>query len=139
MQHKFIFFKGGIVFRGTKVYYLTMNQNLINELKKELEKEKNDLTEDLKSFSAKDKNLDDDWDTKYEDLGSDWDSNSQEVTEYATKIPIEHKLELKLREVDDALEKISKGTYGICEKCGEQIDEERLKANPSARNCIQHT
>lgn len=116
-----------------------MNQNLIDELKQSLEKEKKELTEGLQSFSAKDKNLEGDWDTKYQNMGNDWDSNSQEVTEYATKIPIEHKLELKLQDVGNALEKISKGTYGICEKCGEPINEERLKANPSARNCIQHS
>lgn len=116
-----------------------MNQNLIDELKQSLEKEKKDLTEGLKSFAVKDKNLAGDWDTKYQDIGNDWDSNSQEVTEYATKVPIEHEFELKLQDVDAALEKISKGSYGICEKCGEAIDIERLKANPAARNCIQHS
>ncbi len=116
-----------------------MNQNLINELKLALEKEKKELTEELQSFATKDKNIEGDWDTKYQDIGNDWDSNSQEVTEYATKVPIEHEFELKLQDIDGALEKISKGTYGICEKCGEPIVEERLKANPAARNCIQHS
>jgi DnaK suppressor protein len=116
-----------------------MNQNLIDELKQALEKEKKELLEGLNSFASKDKNLEGDWDTKYQDMGNDWDSNSQEVTEYATKIPIEHELELKLQNVEDALGKISKSTYGICEKCGEPIDEERLKADPSARNCVQHS
>jgi DnaK suppressor protein len=116
-----------------------MNQNLIDEQKLALEKEKKELTESLQSFATKDKNLEGDWDTKYKDMGNDWDSNSQEVTEYATKIPVEHGLELRLVDMNSALEKISKGSYGICEKCGEPIDEERLKANPAARNCVQHS
>jgi DnaK suppressor protein len=52
-------------------------------------------------------------------------------------------LELKLRDVDIALEKIQKdlpaeaGNYGKCEKCGKEIEEERLKAVPEARLCIK--
>ena len=40
--------------------------------------------------------------------------------------------------VDEALEKIEKGTYGICETGGEKIEEDRLEANPSARTCKAH-
>jgi len=35
------------------------------------------------------------------------------------------------------LEKIKKGKYGICEKCGKKIPEERLKAFPEARFCMK--
>lgn len=38
--------------------------------------------------------------------------------------------------VEEALEKISLGSYGICEECDEQIGERRLFALPSARFCI---
>jgi len=38
----------------------------------------------------------------------------------------------------DALEKIKLGTYGICEICGNHIEEERLQANPSARTDKAH-
>lgn len=41
-----------------------------------------------------------------------------------------------LREIDAALDKIEKGTYGICEECEEAISEKRLEANPVARYCI---
>lgn len=116
-----------------------MNEDIIKELKSALENEKALLTEELKSFAVPDKKLKGDWDTKYKDIGSDWDENAQEVTEYATNIPIEHALELKLVDVEKALEKIGKNSYGICEKCGEPIDIERLRANPAARNCIQHS
>ena len=36
-------------------------------------------------------------------------------------------------EIDDALLRIENGTYGQCERCGKPIDEERLKAMPTAR------
>ncbi|MFY9492890.1 MAG: TraR/DksA family transcriptional regulator [Minisyncoccia bacterium] len=115
-----------------------MNQEILNELKSALEKEKKTLTEELSSVAHPDKKVKGDWDADYKDLGNDWDDNSQEVTEYATRLPLEHELEIHLQEVDAALEKITKNSYGICEKCGEAMDIDRLRAEPSARNCTQH-
>ena len=45
----------------------------------------------------------------------------------------ERKLILKIRE---ALERIDKGTYGICETCGSEISIKRLKARPVTTQCI---
>lgn len=115
-----------------------MNEQILNELKQALEKEKGVLTEELKSFAHPDKKVKGDWDADYQNLGDDWDANAQEVTEYATRVPLEHELETRLQDVNLALEKISKNTYGLCERCGAVIDVERLKANPEARNCVQH-
>ncbi|OPY68408.1 MAG: RNA polymerase-binding transcription factor DksA [Syntrophorhabdus sp. PtaU1.Bin050] len=41
-----------------------------------------------------------------------------------------------LKEIDNSLDKIENGTYGICEECEEKISEKRLEANPVARYCI---
>jgi DnaK suppressor protein len=46
----------------------------------------------------------------------------------------ERKLISKIRE---ALERIEAGTYGICEECGEDISEQRLKARPVTTLCIE--
>ena len=43
-----------------------------------------------------------------------------------------------LREVDTALDKIAKGTYGLCETCHDPIEEERLAVDPLLRNCLDH-
>jgi RNA polymerase-binding transcription factor DksA len=48
------------------------------------------------------------------------------------------KLDRQLAEVKAALDRIEKGTYGICETCGKPIEKERLEANPSARISIKH-
>ena len=45
----------------------------------------------------------------------------------------ERKLILKIQE---ALGRIDDGTFGICEECGEDISEERLKARPVTTLCI---
>jgi len=42
-----------------------------------------------------------------------------------------------LKEIDDALARIDKGTYGICENCHREISRERLEAVPYARYCIR--
>jgi DnaK suppressor protein len=42
-----------------------------------------------------------------------------------------------VEEIDRAFEKIDLGTYGVCEKCGENIPKERLKALPYAALCVK--
>lgn len=43
-----------------------------------------------------------------------------------------------LKEIDDALRRVERGTYGICEGTGRQIQKARLEAQPWARYCIEH-
>jgi DnaK suppressor protein len=45
----------------------------------------------------------------------------------------EHKL---IKKVKKALDRIENGTFGICEKCGEDISLKRLKARPVTTQCI---
>jgi RNA polymerase-binding protein DksA len=47
---------------------------------------------------------------------------------------VEHLLE----QVDRALEKIEEGTYGLCDRCGQPIEEGRLQAMPEATLCLRH-
>lgn len=42
-----------------------------------------------------------------------------------------------LNELDEALNRIEDGTFGICDDCKSQITKIRLKAVPSARLCIK--
>src|SRR6516164_8240139 len=42
----------------------------------------------------------------------------------------------EIHEIREALKRISEGTYGICARCGEDIDPKRLKALPTATRCI---
>jgi RNA polymerase-binding transcription factor len=41
-----------------------------------------------------------------------------------------------LRDVVSALQRIEDGSFGACERCGEDISEKRLEALPFARHCI---
>lgn len=42
-----------------------------------------------------------------------------------------------LEDIDEALEKLEKDSYGTCESCGEQISSERLEVVPHARLCLK--
>jgi DnaK suppressor protein len=41
----------------------------------------------------------------------------------------------KVKNIDDALERIEEGSYGVCDACGLEIAEERLTAMPFTRLC----
>ena len=43
-----------------------------------------------------------------------------------------------LREIDNALGRLEKKTYGICEATGKPISKARLEAQPWARYCVEH-
>jgi RNA polymerase-binding transcription factor DksA len=42
----------------------------------------------------------------------------------------------EIHRIQQALKRISDGTYGVCIKCGGDIDSRRLKALPTANTCI---
>lgn len=63
------------------------------------------------------------------DLGTD----SYEIDNIIGLVDSERKI---LIEIDDALNRIEDGTYGICQGRGEPIPKQRLKAIPWARYCV---
>ena len=46
-------------------------------------------------------------------------------------------LEFRRTSIERALKAIEKGTYGICERCGSEIDPARLEARPDATLCLK--
>ena len=43
----------------------------------------------------------------------------------------------EIEQIDNALKKIKKGNYGICENCGKSINKQRLMAIPFVNLCIK--
>jgi DnaK suppressor protein len=41
-----------------------------------------------------------------------------------------------INKIKDAIERIESGEFGICDSCGEEIGEARLKARPVTTQCI---
>lgn len=56
-----------------------------------------------------------------------------------TAVSTQEQLLAMLRDVRRARERITDGTYGRCEVCGEAIPAGRLEARPWAVKCIKHS
>lgn len=61
-----------------------------------------------------------------------------ETFEREKDFSILEQIEAELADVDRALERLDRGTYGRCEACHEPIGDERLAALPAARLCLRH-
>jgi DnaK suppressor protein len=97
------------------------------------------LETDLKTVGQKSSNNPKDW----EAVATDTDVNASDeadiadnIENYESNTAVLKQLEKKYNDVKLALEKIKKGTYGICEVSKAPIEIERLEANPAARTCI---
>ncbi|MDO8470982.1 MAG: TraR/DksA C4-type zinc finger protein [bacterium] len=114
-----------------------MDEQIKTDLQEALRKKKEELEKQLSSFASKDLKTKGDWDTRYPRTpeGNEEEA-ADEVEEYSTRLPVEQSLEKTLQDVQNALEKFPAGTYGICEKCSQEIQKERLFALPEARTCV---
>jgi DnaK suppressor protein len=113
-----------------------MNKKEIEKLREKLEENKKSLEETLLRFAKKDDNLKGNWDTIFPKVeGSSMEEKADEVEEYSSLLPIEHSLELKLKNINEALEKIKKKKYGACEKCNKKIPFQRLSVTPEIKTC----
>ena len=62
--------------------------------------------------------------------------SAQSTAERNKVLAVIERLRENLHDVNVARGKIEKGTYGVCERCGEAINPERLEAIPYARLCM---
>jgi DnaK suppressor protein len=113
-----------------------MNKKQLELLKKKLEENKSSLEESLLHFAKEDGFEKGNWDTVFPKVeGSDMEEKADEVEEYSSLLPVEHALELKLKSVNEALEKIKKNKYGACESCEKKISFKRLSITPEIKKC----
>ncbi|MEK7108699.1 MAG: TraR/DksA C4-type zinc finger protein [Patescibacteria group bacterium] len=123
-----------------------MNSHQIETVKTLLIAEQKRLEQELASFASPDQRMRHDWDAAYPkptQLAGSLSHSSQEEQadireEFETELAQEQSLELRLREVTQALERIAAGTFGACAACGRPIPAERLEANPAAAYDMEH-
>lgn len=60
-----------------------------------------------------------------------------ETFEREKDLGLKDNLEINLSRVRGALERIERGNYGICLRCGKPIPEERLEAIPETELCVE--
>jgi RNA polymerase-binding protein DksA len=59
-----------------------------------------------------------------------------ETFEKEKDIALNENIDGLLAQIDEALQKIDAGTYGVCDRCGKQIPAARLDALPYATLCV---
>jgi DnaK suppressor protein len=60
-----------------------------------------------------------------------------EAVERLTKVGAAEQLDAMRADVVRALEKLDDGTYGLCDRCGASIPDERLEARPWSVLCVR--
>jgi DnaK suppressor protein len=75
--------------------------------------------------------------TKNLGYGNHMADDASEAFEQAKDMALRQNAEQLLAKVTDALERFEEGTYGVCERCGADIDPARLKALPYATLCLR--
>ena len=118
-----------------------MNKRDTEKFKKRLIAEKDELEVELSGIGRRNPNSPGGWDATSGSMETDSADDNEvadKLEELEENTGIVNQLDSQLNEVKAALERIEKGTYGKCEKCGKAIEKDRLEANPSSRISIKH-
>src|SRR3972149_7195794 len=104
--------------------------SLKKEITKKLLKDKEDLLAEVAEKIKNESNS-----LKFE-IGDIYDIASNERERELTLMLGDRDRE-KLAEIEDAIERLRDSSYGTCEECGEPIAEDRLRALPATRGCVE--
>ena len=100
----------------------------LKSIKEKLLKEQEEIIKQLKDLG------------EVPDMGSDiegetFEEEADEAEEYSKNLGIKQVLKERLLDIKNALDKIARGAYGKCEKCGKEIEPKLLEVNPESRYC----
>lgn len=120
-----------------------MNQEKLAYFKTKLEAEASEIEAELDKIAKKDPAQKGNWDPTAGDIDvmsplADPNEAADKIEELESNKMVTDALEVRYTQVMKALAKMDEGTYGTCEISGEQIEEDRLQANPAARTCKEH-
>lgn len=101
----------------------------LDEIKVVLERRREELVERRERIARHTRHRD-------EPLPPDFAEQAVELENGETLVALDREVNAEIREIDQALRRLEDGTYGECAECGEPISEQRLKALPFARLCI---
>lgn len=73
-----------------------------------------------------------------DELNKDWEDQAISIRQNDTRQLLSAEAQQNLIYVQDALSHIENGTYGKCEVCGKDIQEQRMQAVPYATLCMEH-
>ncbi len=103
------------------------------ELYERLKKEKTQLLEKLEQLRARGQPL---IERREGSPFGKREEEADEASELEKRLALEKRLVESLNEVEHALQKYEAGTYGLCDSCGQAIEQARLEALPQASLCL---
>jgi len=114
-----------------------MNKKFVEEIQVALLQIKADLEKSMEDVAQKSTRVENTYEAKFPEYGTSEEESADEVATFIDRLSLGENMGQNLQEIDLALEKIKKGTYGICEECHREIDQQRLRAMPTARWCLE--
>ena len=111
-----------------------------DHFRERLLEEKATLESQLQTIGRRNPENPNDWEALPEETGQEPDPNDAAdlIEGYETNTAILKDLEIRYNDVVAALKRVEDGTYGTCEVSGEEIEEDRLEADPAAKTCKAH-
>ena len=91
---------------------------------------------ELASLDAEVAALGNDQQTEGGSTGNHMADGATDIAEQDRDLALISTLQERLREVDQALDRLQRGTYGVCENCGKPIPAERLEVRPFSILCV---
>ena len=107
--------------------------DVLNDIKNHLTGERKKIEERLSSLKSQDPFSDPD--RLIDNAASD--TEAKEESSHERMEALERELKINLSEIDAALSRIEKGSYGKCLSCGRMIDTDRLGVKPTALYCVE--
>lgn len=120
---------GGHIFDYECTFRLNMDS--FNKIKRYLVSKQKETVDKLRSLDQEESLLSQATPEAWE-LGT----YSWEADVNSTKLAIKRQLGVFLDKIETSLSKLIQGTYGKCERCLRQIDQDRLKIIPTASFCM---
>jgi DnaK suppressor protein len=106
-----------------------LKKQVLKELRKGLEERRDQLLDQLESLEEELKYLD-------QSRPPELSEEAQEEAAANSLVALTKQERRELTDIQNALGKLDKDTYGKCERCSREITEPRLKALPMVRYCI---
>jgi len=106
-----------------------LDKKTISKFKKILLKQREEIVSGVKQMVESSKEMGQDG---IQDIGDE----AANIYNKQVLLSLNENERLRLLEVDEALDRIENGTYGICEECGGPISLKRLEVRPVAKYCV---
>jgi DnaK suppressor protein len=116
---------------------MTMNKRQQEKLRKRLEERRVEIESDMSFMAAEMRSIGVDQDQENGSLGNHIADDGSNVAEAERIVTVSEDFQQILAQVNGALERMSEGNYGVCQRCGKPIGEERLEAFPYVAYCIE--